>query len=94
MNDILAAFCLGHGGVGGLASDFRRVSSKANVADAISRGDLSTAHRMGWTRVQTPVSSILKDLGGSRCGPRLRGQRHGRRAGQLAGLRGLPALSG
>ncbi|CAE7931305.1 unnamed protein product, partial [Symbiodinium necroappetens] len=36
--------------------DFRRVPSKANVADAVSRGDLSAAHRHGWTRVQTPVA--------------------------------------
>ena len=42
--------------------DFRRVPSKANVADAVSRGDLSAAHRHGWTRVQTPVASILKTL--------------------------------
>ena len=42
--------------------DFRRVPSKANVADAVSRGDLSTAHRHGWTRVHSPVASILKTL--------------------------------
>ncbi|CAE7923243.1 unnamed protein product [Symbiodinium sp. KB8] len=42
--------------------DFRRVPSKANVADAISRGDLSAAHRYGWTRVQSPVASILRTL--------------------------------
>ena len=42
--------------------DFRRVPSKANVADAVSRGDLSAAHRHGWTRIRSPVTSILKTL--------------------------------
>ena len=42
--------------------DFRRVPSKANVSDAVSRGDLDTAERMGWTRVRTPVRSILNVL--------------------------------
>ena len=42
--------------------DFRRVPSKANVSDAVSRGDLSVAVGSGRTRVRTPTESILKVL--------------------------------
>ena len=42
--------------------DFRRVPSKANVSDAVSRGDLSMAVKSGWTRARTPTESILKVL--------------------------------
>ena len=58
VNGVLAAFW----STAALAEwlpDFRRVPSKANVSDAVSRGDLDTAERMGWTRVRTPVRSIL-----------------------------------
>ena len=43
---------LGHGGTPWLeATVCPRVESKANVADAISRGDLSRASQEGWTRL-------------------------------------------
>ena len=61
INGVLAAFW----STAALAEwlpDFRRVPSKANVSDAVSRGDLDTAERMGWTRVRTPVRSILNVL--------------------------------
>ena len=61
VNGVLAAFW----STAALAEwlpDFRRVPSKANVSDAVSRGDLDTAERMGWTRVRTPVRSILNVL--------------------------------
>ena len=41
---------------------FARVESKANVADAVSRGDLSRAHREGWTRVDANTDAITSVL--------------------------------
>ena len=45
-----------------LLVDFRRVPSKANVADAVSRDDFGRARREGWTRVHTPASEIMHIL--------------------------------
>ena len=41
---------------------FARVESKANVADAVSRGDLSRAHRERWTRVDANIDAITSIL--------------------------------
>ena len=61
VNGVLAAFWSQAAGMGWLP-DFRRVPSKANVADAVSRGDIATAVAMGWTRVQTPAAEICAVL--------------------------------
>ena len=61
VNGILAAFW-------GIAArhdwqpHFERVTPAANIADAVSRADLSRAHRDGWTRVHTPADQILQIL--------------------------------
>ena len=39
-----------------------RVESKANVADAVSRGDLSRAQKEGWTRMDVHTESITNVL--------------------------------
>ena len=39
--------------------DFNRVKSAANIADAVSRGDLTTAEAQGWTLVRPPLKEIL-----------------------------------
>ena len=57
VNGVLAAFW-STAALADWLPDFRRVPS-ANVADAISRGDLAMARRMGWTRIHTPVPAIL-----------------------------------
>ena len=59
VNGILAAFW-STAALSEWLPDFRRMPSKANVSDAVSRGDLSFAERSGWTRVRTPTRSILK----------------------------------
>ena len=41
---------------------FERVTSAANISDAVSRADLTRAHRDGWTRVHTPAEEILTIL--------------------------------
>ena len=61
VNGVLAAFWSQAAGMGWLP-DFRRVPSKANVADAVSRGDIATAVAMGWTRVHTPAAEICAIL--------------------------------
>ena len=61
VNGVLAAFWSQAAEMGWLP-DFRRVPSKANVADAVSRGDVATAVSMGWTRVQTPADQICAVL--------------------------------
>ena len=61
VNGVLAAFW-STAALADWLPDFRRVPSKANVADAVSRGDLSVARRLGWTRVHTQVPAILATL--------------------------------
>ena len=39
--------------------EFNRVKSAADIADAVSRGDLSTARAQGWTLVRPPLKGIL-----------------------------------
>ncbi|CAE7676939.1 prtp, partial [Symbiodinium sp. KB8] len=57
MNGMLAAFWALAARQGTIV-DFRRVPSKANVADAVSRDDFGRARREGWTRVHVPASPI------------------------------------
>ena len=39
--------------------EFNQVKSAANIADAVSRGDLSMARAQGWTLVRPPLKGIL-----------------------------------
>ena len=61
MNGLLAAFWALAARQGTMV-DFRRVPSKANVADAVSRDDFDRARREGWTRVHIPASAIMHIL--------------------------------
>ena len=61
MNGMLAAFWALAARQGTMV-DFRRVPSKANVADAVSRDDFGRARREGWTRVHIPASPIMHIL--------------------------------
>ena len=61
VNGILAAFW-GMAALHDWQPHFERVTSAANIADAVSRADLSRAHRDGWTRVHTPADRILDIL--------------------------------
>ncbi|OLP83053.1 hypothetical protein AK812_SmicGene36237 [Symbiodinium microadriaticum] len=61
MNGMLAAFWA-LAARRGTMLDFRRVPSKANVADAVSRDDFGRAWREGWTRVHIPASPIMHIL--------------------------------
>ena len=61
VNGVLAAFW-STAALADWLPDFPPVPSKANVADAISRGGLAMARRMGWTRIHTPVPAILAIL--------------------------------
>ncbi|CAE7894876.1 unnamed protein product [Symbiodinium necroappetens] len=61
MNGMLAAFWALAARQGTMV-DFRRVPSKANVADAVSPDDFGRARREGWTRVHIPASPIMHIL--------------------------------
>ena len=57
------AFVLVNKGADRLAPRFSSGAvPKANVSGAVSRGDLEMAQCMGWSRVETPVRSILQTL--------------------------------
>ena len=61
VNGMLAAFW-GTAARRGWRPQFARVESKANVADAVSRGDLSRARNEGWTRLHDNTDSITSVL--------------------------------
>ena len=61
MNGMLAAFWALAARQGTMV-DFRRVPSKVNVADGVSRDDFGRARREGWTRVHIPASPIMHIL--------------------------------
>ncbi|OLP91746.1 Cytochrome P450 144 [Symbiodinium microadriaticum] len=62
MNGMLAAFWA-LAARQGTVVDFRRVPSKANVADAVSRDDFDRARREGWTRVIMHIlAKVVDDL--------------------------------
>ena len=58
VNGMLAAF-LGTAARQGWRPRCTRVESKANVADAISRGDLTRARREKWTRLDDHTDAII-----------------------------------
>ena len=61
VNGMLAAFW-GTAARRGWRPQFARVESKANVADAVSREDLSRAYDEGWTRLDDYTDSITSVL--------------------------------
>ena len=98
VNSMLAAFW-GTAARRGWRPQFARVESKANVADAVSRGDLSLAQNEGWTRLHDNTDSITSVLvmgvrGRQGCGrlaggPQLSRHSSGGR-GRRAGVRSAP----
>ena len=58
MNGMLAAFW-GTAARRGWRPRFTRVESKANVACAISRGDLTRAQQQNWTRLHDHTDAII-----------------------------------
>ena len=42
--------------------EFNRVSSEANISDAVSRGNLRHARQMGWSQLQVPADDVIAIL--------------------------------
>ena len=61
VNGVLAAYWA-LAALQGWDPHFERVSSKANVSDAVSREDFSRADAEGWTRLPSPASRVYELL--------------------------------
>ena len=64
VNGMLATFW-GTAARRGWRPQFARVESKANIADVVSRGDISHAQRENWTRLDDYTENIIKVLIGT-----------------------------
>jgi hypothetical protein len=61
MNSLLSIFW-SHCATKRIHPSFQRVSTHANIADAVSREDFTTAQKEGWQRIHLDTKEILQEI--------------------------------